>query len=54
MEKLKKKIEIAQKALKNLKNVLKYPYSEITRDGSIQRFEYCFEIIWKTVKLYLE
>jgi nucleotidyltransferase substrate binding protein (TIGR01987 family) len=54
MEKLKKKIEIAQKALKTLKNILKYPYSEITRDASIQRFEYCFEIIWKTVKLYLE
>jgi nucleotidyltransferase substrate binding protein (TIGR01987 family) len=54
MEKLKKKIEVAQKALKTLKNILKYPYSEITRDASIQRFEYCFEIIWKTVKLYLE
>jgi len=54
MEKLKKKIEIPQKALKTFKNILKYPYSEITRDASIQRFEYCFEIIWKTVKLYLE
>jgi len=54
MEKLKKKIEIAQKALKTLKKILKEPYSEITRDASIQRFEYCFEIIWKTIKLYLD
>jgi hypothetical protein len=43
MEKLKKKIEIAQKALNTFKNILKYPSSEITRDASIQRFEYCFE-----------
>ncbi|MGC8815042.1 MAG: HI0074 family nucleotidyltransferase substrate-binding subunit [bacterium] len=54
MEKLKKKIETSQKALKTFKNILKEPYSEITRDASIQRFEYYFEIIWKTVKLYLE
>ena len=28
--------------------------SEIVRDATIQRFEFTFEAVWKTLKLYLE
>lgn len=28
--------------------------TEIVRDAVIQRFEFAFEIVWKTLKLYLE
>ncbi len=30
------------------------PESELIRDATIQRFEFTFEVIWKTLKLYLE
>ena len=28
--------------------------SELIRDATIQRFEFTFEVVWKTLKLYLE
>lgn len=30
------------------------PESELIRDATIQRFEFTFEAVWKTLKLYLE
>jgi nucleotidyltransferase substrate binding protein (TIGR01987 family) len=38
----------AQDALRNLQRALeiKNP-SDLERDGTVQRFEYCYEIIWK-------
>ena len=30
------------------------PESEIVRDASIQRFEFTFELVWKTLKLHFE
>jgi nucleotidyltransferase substrate binding protein (TIGR01987 family) len=30
------------------------PESAIVRDATIQRFEFTFELVWKTLKLYLE
>lgn len=30
------------------------PKSELVRDATIQRFEFTFEVVWKTLKLYLE
>jgi nucleotidyltransferase substrate binding protein (TIGR01987 family) len=30
------------------------PETELIRDATIQRFEFTFEVIWKTLKLYLE
>jgi nucleotidyltransferase substrate binding protein (TIGR01987 family) len=30
------------------------PESELIRDATIQRFEFTFEVMWKTLKLYLE
>ena len=54
MEKLRAKLETAQRALKTFEEILKEPYSKIVRDASIQRFEYFFEVFWKVVKIYLE
>ena len=28
--------------------------SDLVRDATIQRFEFTFEVVWKTLKLYLE
>ena len=39
--------------MKTWEEVLNEPYTEIVRDATIQRFEYCFELLWKTIKLYL-
>lgn len=30
------------------------PESSLIRDATIQRFEFTFEVVWKTLKLYLE
>jgi nucleotidyltransferase substrate binding protein (TIGR01987 family) len=30
------------------------PESDLIRDAVIQRFEFTFEVVWKTLKLYLE
>jgi nucleotidyltransferase substrate binding protein (TIGR01987 family) len=30
------------------------PETELIRDATIQRFEFTFEVVWKTLKLYLE
>ena len=37
-----------------LAEALAEPESDIVRDGTIQRFEFTFEVVWKTLKLYLE
>jgi len=38
------------KALKSLELALNLPESDIVRDASIQRFEFCVELAWKTSK----
>lgn len=47
--------KIAQDALKNLGEALaiKNP-SKLERDGTIQRFEYCYELIWKLARRVLK
>ena len=37
-----------------LAEVVAQPESGIIRDATIQRFEFTFEVVWKTLKLYLE
>lgn len=50
---LKEKLKQLEEALKTWEDVLNEPYTEIVRDATIQRFKYSFELLWKTVKLYL-
>lgn len=42
-----------KKALAKLREALLLPESEIVRDAAIQRFEFTYEMAWKTIKLYL-
>ncbi len=42
------------RALSTLHEITQTPYSVIVRDSAIQRFEYCFEILWKLLKEYLK
>jgi nucleotidyltransferase substrate binding protein (TIGR01987 family) len=53
MEKLIRRLGETERALKTLDEILKEPYSVIVRDATIQRFEYTFEVFWKTLKEYL-
>ena len=43
-----------EKALESLANVLQQPLNQYIRDASIQRFEYTFEISWKTLQRFLK
>lgn len=51
-------INLKNKSFKNSLNSLKVsassPYSEITRDSTLLRFELVSELSWKTLKIYLE
>jgi len=51
---LKFKITRAQKAFQTFEDILKEPYSVIIRDAAIQRFEYTFEIVWKSLREFLK
>lgn len=39
-----------QKAIKKLGEALAQPKNEFIRDSTIQRFEFCIELAWKTSK----
>ena len=47
-------IERFEKALKKLKEGVKIAQTEIEKDGVIQRFEFTFELFWKTLKIILQ
>jgi nucleotidyltransferase substrate binding protein (TIGR01987 family) len=40
--------------VKQLSNALEEPESEYMRDASIQRFSFTYELLWKTLKVFLE
>ncbi|MBS1503510.1 MAG: nucleotidyltransferase substrate binding protein [Bacteroidetes bacterium] len=48
------KIATFEQALGTFKAALLENPTELERDGAIQRFEYCFDLAWKTLKRYLE
>lgn len=52
----KKDISLAPlaKALKSLERSIAQPKDEFSRDSVIQRFEYTFELCWKTLQKVLE
>jgi nucleotidyltransferase substrate binding protein (TIGR01987 family) len=43
-----------RKSAARLAEAVAEPKSELVRDATIQRFEFTFELVWKTLKLYLE
>lgn len=53
MERLEARFKDAIRSLETLKEILDEPFSIITRDAAIQRFEYTFEAFWKFIKEYL-
>ncbi|MHB8762724.1 MAG: HI0074 family nucleotidyltransferase substrate-binding subunit [Deferrisomatales bacterium] len=49
-EELALHLEVLERALKSLEEVLAVTYSVIVRDATIQRFEYTFELAWKLLR----
>lgn len=43
-----------RESITRLAEAVERPETELIRDATIQRFEFTFEIVWKTLKLYLE
>lgn len=54
MERLKQKVDNANRALKTLQELLgSQSLTIVERDAAIQRFEYTFEALWKAGKAFL-
>lgn len=53
-ENLEYAIQILEDALLRLKEGIAQVKDELGKDGVIQRFEFTFELLWKTLKIFLE
>jgi nucleotidyltransferase substrate binding protein (TIGR01987 family) len=51
---LVEKIEQLESALSSWKKALDEPLGDISRDAAIKRYEFSFELFWKTMKVYLK
>lgn len=51
--KVKKFFEDFEKAFLNLKNAVEMARDDLDVDGTIKRFEICYELSWKLMKEYL-
>lgn len=47
------KLSDFKKAIDSLDAVLREEKNDIIRDSAIKRFEYCFELCWKSAKIFL-
>ena len=54
MEKYKRNFEKLKKARLQFEKILKEFETDIIRDAAIQRFEFTYELLWKTLKAFLE
>lgn len=43
-------LETSERAVTTLREALSMPKSDVVRDAAIQRFEYCFELAWKSIR----
>lgn len=43
-----------KRAIMKVEEVLKLEKTEIVRDSSIKRFELCFDLAWKSIKVYAQ
>ena len=53
-DKLKKSLMNLRKATNRFAEALQEPESSIVMDATIQRFEFTYELMWKTLKIFLE
>ena len=53
-ERYRKSLGNYENAAKQLAKALNEPESEFIRDASIQRFGFTYELLWKTIKVFLE
>ena len=51
---VKVEITLLRRALKTLQEAVRMKQVQIVRDGTVQRFEYVFELSWKAMKLAAE
>ncbi len=54
LEEVKYSLEKLKKASKKLDDAVREAIDELDRDGAIQRFEFTFEVFWKTLRIFLE
>ena len=54
MKRYEERFKDFDKALKKLKEAFLEEPTEIIIDGTLQRYEFTFELAWKTIKDYLE
>ncbi|MDP3090771.1 MAG: nucleotidyltransferase substrate binding protein [Nitrospira sp.] len=53
-DKLRNLVRLLDAACARLENALNQPVNEFVRDSAIQRFEFTFELLWKSLKAYAE
>ncbi len=53
-DKLDKSLTNLKKAVNRFAEALQEPESSIVMDATIQRFEFTYELMWKTLKIFLE
>ena len=51
---LEERLTQLKRCLERLREVLGEEKNSVVRDSAIKRFELCFELLWKTLKDYLE
>ena len=53
-DKYNRNLKSLEKALLQLSDALEQAESPIVRDACLQRFEFSYELLWKTLKIFLE
>lgn len=52
-EQLREQVRFFERAVQRLAAALAQPKNEFIRDSAIQRFEFTYELAWKTIKRFL-